>query len=134
MKDIRFTCEFRKALCALRNVYMWTLCLSYHYEKQTSSIQSLRQLVTVSIEYITLIMHISPFKVSMDIERGSGYFHVSPDKTGVVSLEYSEKNKQLQVRGKLKFQRREMTLTVKLTAVVEKFVEYNKIKETRESI
>ena len=55
---------------------------------------------TVSIEYFTLIMHIFPFKVSMDIQRGSGYFHVSPDKTGVVSLEYSEKNKQLQVRGK----------------------------------
>ena len=39
MKDRESTCKFGK----IYKIYMWTRCLSYHYEKQTSRIQSLNE-------------------------------------------------------------------------------------------
>ena len=37
-------------------------------------------------------------KVNVAIEKGSGYFHVTEGKMGVVNMKYMEKKKQLQVR------------------------------------
>ena len=37
------------------------------------------------------------FQYTVDVQKGSGYFHVIPDQAGVVSLEYTDKTKQMQV-------------------------------------
>lgn len=33
----------------------------------------------------------------VNVQKGSGFFHVIPDQAGVVSLEYTDKTKQMQV-------------------------------------
>ena len=36
----------------------------------------------------------------MEIEKGSGYFHIVEGQAGIVDLKYAEKKKQIQVRWK----------------------------------
>ena len=37
------------------------------------------------------------FKVVIDVQKGSGYFHVVPEQKDIISLEYQEKNKKIQI-------------------------------------
>ncbi|XP_022313260.2 nuclear pore membrane glycoprotein 210-like [Crassostrea virginica] len=50
----------------------------------------------VSPDIISLFNHPSN-TYTVDVQKGSGYFHVIPDQAGVVSLEYTDKTKQMQV-------------------------------------
>ena len=40
--------------------------------------------------------------MKVDIEKGSGYFHIIESRPGIVDLKYAEKKKQIQVRLKKK--------------------------------
>lgn len=39
----------------------------------------------------------------VNVQKGSGFFHVIPDQAGVVSLEYTDKTKQMQVNETTNF-------------------------------
>ena len=46
---------------------------------------------------INQYMYIYLFQVKVDIEKGSGYFHIVEGRPGIVDLKFAEKKKQLQV-------------------------------------
>ncbi|XP_062607902.1 nuclear pore membrane glycoprotein 210-like [Saccostrea cucullata] len=52
--------------------------------------------VIVKPDIISLFNHPSN-TYTVDIQKGSGFFHVIPDQAGVVNLDYTDKTKQMQV-------------------------------------
>ncbi|XP_052692934.1 nuclear pore membrane glycoprotein 210-like [Crassostrea angulata] len=67
------------------------------YPKISKSLElKLVEEAIVSPDIISLFNHPSNTYM-VNVQKGSGFFHVIPDQAGVVSLEYTDKTKQMQV-------------------------------------